>query len=120
VAVLKLRTIHFGHRFGVADQTLSRGFHGSSFASAGRTQKKKIAYGSAGMSHTRKKRLIDIDDLRDSFVLTHQLRLKVTIQLLSIAPGSTRIERLISPYHLYLSPFSPPQQVNRLLKLIFY
>ncbi len=69
MAVLELRTIDLDYRAHVSQEAFRSSFHHARFAGTGRPQKEKITNRSAGAGHAREKRLVDVYDLIDRFIL---------------------------------------------------
>src|ERR1700733_15767849 len=92
VRVLELRAIDLDAGVRIAEQSLGHGFPPARFARAGRPQEKQVAHGASGSVQASQKHLVNLGDLFDRLVLTHDAASQSGFKLPSISAAAVRIE----------------------------
>jgi hypothetical protein len=77
VTVLKLRTINFKDSARLARQRFGARFDDSRFSRAGGPEEQTVYYRTSNGSQSSQVRLVNIDNLLDRFVLTHDERAQI-------------------------------------------
>src|SRR5579862_5407475 len=92
VRVLELSAINLDAGMRVTEQSFGHGFHYACLPGSGRPQKKQIAHRAPWRIQPRQKHLVDLGDLFDGLVLTHNPAAQRSFKLASVAAAAVRIE----------------------------
>src|SRR5262249_1876116 len=91
MAMLELRAVDLDHRSRVSCQGFGSSFHQSRFSGSGWSQEQEIANRPARANHARQVRLVDVDNLLNRFILTHNLAAKTGLKILRVTARQCRI-----------------------------
>ncbi len=109
VRVLKLGAIDFNAGARVSEQSLGHGFDHAGLARTGWSEEQQVAHWASGRVEARKEHLIDLYDLFDRLILSHNAATKGGFKLSSIVAATVWIEHCCEVRsHKFTCPTTPP------------
>src|SRR5580658_5860886 len=90
--VLKLRAVDLDAGMRIAEQSLGHRFHHARLARSSRPQKKQVPHRTSRSIQPGQKHLVNLGDLFDRLVLTHNAAAQRSFKLSRISAAAVRIE----------------------------